>query len=81
MNARKVKFEYDRTVDAAYLTLARGAVAESDEVEPGIVLDFDNERRIIGVEILNFGKRFSAQMPAGLAKTRKKPRVCATSRG
>ena len=56
-----IRFEYDRDVDAAYLTLARGKVVESDEVSPGVVLDRGARGQILGIEILRFAKRFLPQ--------------------
>jgi uncharacterized protein YuzE len=34
-----------------YIKLADGISTESEEVAPGIVLDFDEQNRVIGVEI------------------------------
>jgi len=64
MKKKAIKFEYDPEVDAAYLTLSRGRVAESEEVRPGIVVDFDAANDIVGVEILRFTKRFRASAGA-----------------
>ncbi|MGA3065484.1 MAG: DUF2283 domain-containing protein [Tepidisphaeraceae bacterium] len=61
MKRSKLKFEYDRDVDAAYLSLARGKVRGSEEVQPGVVVDFDSEGQILGVEILRFSGRFLNQ--------------------
>ena len=58
MKKSKVRFEYDADVDAAYLRLRPGKVAESEEVEPGLVVDFNSTDEIIGVEILRFARRF-----------------------
>ncbi len=58
MSKSKLKFEYDQSVDAAYLTLGRGRVSGSEEVQPGVVVDFDADGRVVGVEILRFAKRF-----------------------
>jgi uncharacterized protein YuzE len=58
MKTKAIKFEYDAEVDAAYLTLRNGRVAESEEVRPGIVVDFDAGEEIVGVEILQFTRRF-----------------------
>ncbi|MGX5736474.1 DUF2283 domain-containing protein [Bosea thiooxidans] len=44
---------YDPEVDALYLRFAEGKVVESEEVRPGIVFDFDEAGRIVGVEILD----------------------------
>ncbi len=43
-----MKIEYDQQADAMYIRLRAGSVAESDQVCPGVVLDFDaNENRKI----------------------------------
>lgn len=54
----KIKFEYDSEVDAAYLRLASGRIVESEEVQPGVVVDYDAEARVVGIEILRFSRRF-----------------------
>jgi uncharacterized protein YuzE len=56
-----VKFEYDRESDAAYLKLGAGKVVESEEVKPGLIVDFGERDQIIGVEILRFARRFSRE--------------------
>ena len=61
MKTKSVKFEYDSEVDAAYLTLKRSRIAGSEEVRPGIIIDFDKSDQIVGVEILSFTKRFQAR--------------------
>jgi uncharacterized protein YuzE len=48
-----MKLEYDPEVDAAYITLADSTVTDSEEVKPGIVLDYDANNRVVGIEILN----------------------------
>lgn len=50
--------EYDPDVDAAYLTLRVGKIAESDEVRPGLILDHDDHKQLVGVEMLHFSRRF-----------------------
>ncbi|RYE30939.1 MAG: DUF2283 domain-containing protein [Hyphomicrobiales bacterium] len=44
---------YDPEVDAFYLYFGCSAVSESVEVRPGIVLDFDAEGRLLGIEVLD----------------------------
>ncbi|MEA2710822.1 MAG: hypothetical protein QOF78_3423 [Phycisphaerales bacterium] len=61
MKRKAIKFEYDKDTDAAYLTIARGKVLESEEVEPGLIVDFGAGDQIVGVEILRFSRRFSQQ--------------------
>ena len=51
------KIEFDPTVDAGYIYLANGKVLESEEIAPGIVLDYDDKNNIIGIEILDLHKQ------------------------
>jgi uncharacterized protein YuzE len=59
--SKSIKFEYDRDTDAAYLTLRRGKVIDSEEVETGLIVDVGPNDQIIGVEILRFTRRFRPQ--------------------
>ena len=52
-----MKIEYDRQADAMYIRLKAGIVAESEEVRPGVVLDFDAEGRVLGIEMLDVSQR------------------------
>ena len=52
-----MKIEYDRQADAMYIRLKAGVVAESEEVRPGVVLDFDAEGKVLGIEILDVSLR------------------------
>lgn len=52
-----MKIEYDQKADAMYIRLLAGKVAESDEVRPGVVFDFDAAGRVLGIEMLDVSKR------------------------
>ncbi len=58
MRRGQVKLEYDAEVDAAYLKLGTRKVAASEEVQPGLIVDFDDDDGVVGVEILRFSRRF-----------------------
>ena len=52
-----MRMTYDPAADAMYLyltELAAGAaeVARTEEVAPGLMLDFDRDGRVIGIEVL-----------------------------
>ena len=44
-------FQYYQETDMLYIQLAAGVSTESEEVSPGIVLDFDVTGRLLGIEI------------------------------
>jgi uncharacterized protein YuzE len=52
-----MKLEYDPQADAAYISLVDVEVVDSEEVKPGIVVDYDAQNRIVGIEILHLRKR------------------------
>ena len=56
-----MKFEFDPQADAVYLELTDADVDESKEVQPGIIMDYDAEGRIVGIEVLHVSKR--TQLP------------------
>jgi uncharacterized protein YuzE len=50
-------FEYFPDTDMLYIRLTDAPSAESDEIAPGIVLDFDAHNQLVGVEIEDAGQR------------------------
>ena len=56
-----MKLKVDKEADALYFRLDEAAVVESEEVQPGVILDFDKENRVIGVEILGISSRVSLE--------------------
>jgi uncharacterized protein YuzE len=44
-------FRYFPDTDMLYIELVSGVSTESEEVAPGIVLDFDEKNHVIGIEI------------------------------
>ncbi len=52
-----MKLRVDREADALYLRLDDSAIVESEEVSSGVVLDFNEARQVVGVEILHLSKR------------------------
>ena len=57
-----MKLKVDRENDALYLRLDESAIVESEEVQPGIVLDYDKDERVVGVEILSLSTRVVPEM-------------------
>ena len=44
---------YDPETDTLTLILQDGPVAESDEIRKGIIIDHDQEGRVVSIEMLN----------------------------
>ena len=51
-----MKIEYDPTADALYVRLGDTKIVESEQVQPGVILDFDESGKVVGVEILSVSK-------------------------
>ncbi len=47
----------DHAADAVYLNLTDRPIKDSEEVADGIVVDYDAEGRVVGIEILDASKR------------------------
>jgi uncharacterized protein YuzE len=52
-----VKIHLDEKADALYLCLDDSPIAGSEEVVPGIVLDYNERDQVVGVEILDVKAR------------------------
>lgn len=55
----KVKIEYSKEADALYIYFKEDFVEKSREIEDGIVIDFDKNGQMIGIEVLDASKRYS----------------------
>ena len=52
-----MKVYFDEKADAVYLRLGEPNITEPEEVQPGIILDFNENNQVVGVEILKVKKR------------------------
>ena len=52
-----MRLKVDKESDALYFRLDEAAIVESEEVQPGIILDFNEEGQVVGIEILALSKR------------------------
>ena len=52
-----MKLHFDDEANALYLRLDDSKIIESEEVQPGIVLDFDERGEVVGIEILHVKDR------------------------
>jgi len=56
-----MRLKVDKESDALYLRLDETAVVESEEVQPGVILDYDDKGQVVGVEILGLSRRVAAE--------------------
>jgi uncharacterized protein YuzE len=52
-----MKITVDKESDTLYFRLDETKIVESEEVRPGVILDFDEDDRVVGVEFLNISTR------------------------
>ena len=52
-----MRLKVDQKADALYLRLDDSTIIESEEVSPGVVLDFNGRDQVVGIEILHLSKR------------------------
>ena len=52
-----MKVTYDQEVDILNIELTDGVIEESDEDKPGVILDYDAEGNVVGIEILDASTR------------------------
>jgi len=55
-----MRLNVDREADALYLRLDDSKIVESEEVSPGVVLDFNAANEVVGIEMLHLSKRSKA---------------------
>ncbi len=54
-----MKLHVDKDADALYLRLDDSTIADSEEVSPGVVLDYNESNEVVGVEMRYLSKRSS----------------------
>jgi uncharacterized protein YuzE len=56
-----MRLKIDRENDALYFRLDETDIVESEEVQPGVILDFDSNGRVVGIEILDLSARIDPE--------------------
>ena len=54
-----MKLKIDKENDALYFRLDESSIVESEEVQSGVILDFNADGKVVGIEILDLSSRMS----------------------
>ncbi len=57
-----MKVQFDQKADAVYFRLDESAIVESEEVRPGVILDFNDKDQVVGIELLSLKGRVPVEM-------------------
>lgn len=52
-----MKLTVDKEADALYMRLSESRIHDSEEVKPGVILDYDEDNNLVGIEILRVSER------------------------
>jgi uncharacterized protein YuzE len=52
-----MKVTYDPEVDVLRILFRDAPIEESDENKPGVILDYDKDGNVVGLEVLNASQR------------------------
>jgi len=52
-----MKVTYDAEMDILRILLSSAPIEESDEDKPGVIIDYDKDGNVVGLEILDASKR------------------------
>lgn len=61
-----MKLSYDQQTDSLYIHLADRASVDSDEVADGVVLDFDENGALVGIDVQHASQKADIQNLASL---------------
>jgi uncharacterized protein YuzE len=53
-----MKFDYYQDTDSLYIELSDREAADSREVAPNIVFDYDNEGNVVGIDVYQYASTF-----------------------
>lgn len=62
-----MKTEYDPEANALYVKFSDDKIERTEELRPGIILDFDSRGHIVGIEMLDAKQKLSASALKSLA--------------
>ncbi len=54
---KTMRIKINKDSDTLYFRLDENSIVESEEVRPGVILDFDKNDKVVGVEFLGVSER------------------------
>jgi uncharacterized protein YuzE len=52
-----MRIKIDKDSDALYFRFDENRIVESEEIRPGVILDYDKDDKVIGVKFLGISQR------------------------
>lgn len=63
-----MRLHYDKKQDALYIRFHESPYHESDEVQEGIIFDYDARGKIVGIELLDASHKLPKQFQKEIAR-------------
>lgn len=60
---KKKNIYYDKKIDALWIRMKKGEEVDSEEIAPGMTVEYDAKGDVIGVEILRASRLYSSDKP------------------
>lgn len=61
-----MRIEYDKEADALYIQIREVHVDDNVDIEEGITIDLDENRHVVGIEILDASRKLSLSNMANI---------------
>lgn len=56
-----MRVRVDKESDTLYFRLDESRIVDSEEIKPGIILDYDSNNKVVGIEFLHISDRASQE--------------------
>ena len=63
-----MRFHYDKKQDILYIRFNENPYYESQELQEGIIFDYDKNKKIIGIEIFDVSRKFPIEFKKSILK-------------
>jgi len=61
-----MRIKVDLESDALYFRISEDAIVESEEINKDLIVDYDSNGKVVGIEILNVKNKFKLEDLTGL---------------